>query len=164
MLKLTYDDSKVQAGLDAIAKGVDPRSERVENFLMEIGQHKKITINAQTRRGKDYKGKPFKPYNKAYARFKQTLRHGRYTGRVNLRLHDHMMNSLGVELQRGKGQVIVAAGMKKADSFQAKKMDWHVHGKGRLPIRDPMGYTSKEVKLYTGMAIKFIEELLTDAY
>lgn len=65
-------------------------------LFKDIGQVIKDSIDQRTASGFDYFDRKFSPYTYAYKRFK--MRRG-FTGRVNLRLSGHMLDSL--KIQRG---------------------------------------------------------------
>jgi len=74
------------------------------DFVRDAGELAKERIKLRTIKGKDYLGRPFKPYSEKYLNWKRTQ--GRYRNKVDLWLYGDMLNAIdffpGVSPLRGK--------------------------------------------------------------
>lgn len=160
------DFSKFDKKIAAIINDVD----KIAATAIKEGaeQSVKTIVQRSRRKGQDKDGKNFKPYSESYKEFKKSVsapstvnltsagqRQGKGTGPLKgNRQGGTMLNSLAVIRVEDKGTRRVIS---TARQIETKKLEGHVRGEGRLPVRNPMGFTKAEDEEISGRIARQIQ-------
>lgn len=105
----------------------------------------KTTILEKTAMGKDYMGRGFKAYSKAYAKKKMGMT---ATGRPNLKLSGTMLGALSTEVKDARHGTVFVASVSEPKGGAASDMLAQIHttGTGKQPQREFMNLATTAVK------------------
>jgi hypothetical protein len=159
-MPIKIDTSRLDKKLTDVVKTIQEEGKRV---IDETAEQAVKTIVSRTRRSsRDKDGKQFKPYSSQYKKQRQkagaTTRvvltsAGKTTGGKTRKTKKRalrgnaqggsMLNSLTVvRVEDGGLKRVISVARQK----ELLKLEGHVLGKGRLPVRNPMGFTEPEEK------------------
>jgi len=101
-------------------------------------------ITDRTTKGRDRRGRPFRPYSKKTAELRR--KRGRQTDHVDLTDKGHMLAAMTVKpLGRGRAEVTFA------NATEARKAAGHQFGKRRLPKREFFGLSAADRQALAAM-------------